>query len=316
MHKLGVITRATILLASAAIFNATAVPAAQPAPAGSAFRDCAVCPQMVALPAGQFTMGAAPDEEEREQLDAFFRGRSQPQRRITVPSFAVGRFEVTRREYHAFAEATGHRGEGCFVWNGSDFELDPRKDWRSPGYAQDDAHPVACVSWNDAQAYARWLSRETGKRYRLPSEAEWEYAARAGAVSARYWGDDTGRMCDYANGADTAATTQLAAARRWGSAGCNDRHAHTAPAGSYRANAFGLHDMLGNVGEWTQDCWNADYHGAPAHPRAWLSGECGMRAVRGGAWDDAPIGLRAAYRVGSPVTIRLYSRGFRVARDE
>jgi formylglycine-generating enzyme required for sulfatase activity len=271
---------------------------------------------MVVIPAGQFTMGVAPDEEERENLDTAFRGRSQPPHRVTVRSFAAAKFELTRREFRAFAEATGHLGDSCFVWNGSDFELDPRKDWRNPGYAQEDTHPVACVSWDDAQAYTRWLSRQTGKAYRLLSEAEWEYAARAGTTTSRYWGDDANRACDYANGADAAATAQLPAARRWGSAPCNDRHAHTAPVGSYRANAFGLHDMLGNVGEWTQDCWNAHYSGAPADQRAWTAGDCALRAVRGGAWDDAPTGLRAAFRVGSPTTIRLYSRGFRVARDD
>lgn len=303
---------ATMLLLTLAA--AGAAYAAQPAQ--HAFRDCPLCPEMVAIPAGQFVMGAAPDEEEREHLAAPFRGRSQPQRRITAHAFAAGRHEITRGQFRAFAEATGHRGSSCFVWNGNDFELDPHKDWRNTGYAQDDTHPVVCVSWEDATTYARWLSRETGKRYRLLSEAEWEYAARAGTTSARYWGEDASRLCDYANGADATATAQLAAARRWGSAACNDRHAHTAPAGSYRANAFGLHDMLGNAGEWTQDCWNADYRGAPAGQQAWIGGDCALRAVRGGAWDDAPTGLRAAYRVGSPITIRLYSRGFRVARDD
>lgn len=293
---------------------AGAVCAAQTAP--RATRDCALCPEMVAIPAGQFVMGAAPDEEDREHLAAAFRGRSQPQRRVTVQAFAAGRHEITRGQFRAFAEATGHRGSGCFVWNGFDFELDPLKDWRNPGYAQDDTHPVVCVSWEDATAYTRWLARATGKTYRLLSEAEWEYAARAGTVTARYWGDDANRTCEYANGADAAATAQLPAARRWGSADCNDRHAHTAPAGSYRANAFGLYDMLGNAGEWTQDCWNVDYRSAPDGQQAWTAGDCALRAVRGGAWDDAPTGLRAAYRVGSPVTIRLYSRGFRVARDD
>jgi formylglycine-generating enzyme len=203
--------RATILLLVAAASAGTAF-AATALPAGSAFRDCSVCPEMVTIPAGQFVMGAAADEEERENLDTAFRGRSQPARRVTVQSFAAAKFELTRREFRAFAEATGHRGDSCFVWNGNDFELDPNKDWRNPGYAQDDAHPVVCVSWDDAQAYARWLSRQTGKAYRLLSEAEWEYAARAGTTSARYWGDDANRACDYANGADAAATAQLPAA--------------------------------------------------------------------------------------------------------
>jgi formylglycine-generating enzyme len=288
---------------------------AKPAPPQTQ-RDCAACPDLMALPAGHFMMGTAPDEEDREQLAAAFRDRSQPQRRVTVAAFSIARFELTRGQFRAFAEATGHRGDGCFVWNGKDFELDPNKDWRNPGYPQTDAHPVVCVSWDDANAYTRWLSRETGRRYRLPSEAEWEYAARGGSGTPRYWNGDAARACDYSNGADAAAVAQLPAARRWDSAPCNDGHAHTAPAGSFRANAFGLHDLLGNVGEWTQDCWNGNYNGAPADQRPWSTGDCALRAVRGGAWDDGPTALRAAYRVGSPTTIRLYSRGFRVARDE
>lgn len=261
-------------------------------------------------------MGAGPGEEAREQLAEAFRYRSEPQRRVKVQRFFAGKFEVTRGQYRVFAEATGRASDGCFVWNGNDFEKDATKHWHNTGYAQDDTHPAACVSWGDALAYTEWLSKITGKRYRLPSEAEWEYVARAGTATSRYWGDDDGLACTYANGADRAARAQAPHAGGWGGVDCDDRFAHTAPAGSYRANAFGVHDMLGNVGEWTQDCWNANYHGAPTDARAWLSGDCTMRVVRGGAWDDAPTGLRAAYRVGSPTIIRLYSRGFRVARDE
>ncbi len=282
---------------------------------GSAYRDCADCPEMVVVPAGSFVMGTAPGEETREQLAESFRYRSEPPRRVQVRPFSVGKFEVTRGQYRAFAEATGRAGSGCFVWNGADFELDKTKDWRNTGYAQSDAHPVACVSWEDAGAYVQWLAQKTTKPYRLLTEAEWEYATRAGAATARYWGDDADQACTHANGADRSAARHTLTARQWQSASCDDGHAHTAPAGSYRANAFGLHDMLGNVGEWTQDCWNNHYNGAPVDGRAWLAGDCAMRAVRGGAWDDAPTGLRAAYRVGSPATIRLYSRGFRVARD-
>ena len=156
----------------------------------------------------------------------------------------------------------------------------------------------------------------TGKPYRLLTEAEWEYAARAGATTARYWGDDGNMACGYANGADLTAKAQVPIAGNWANANCDDRAAYTAPVGSYRANAFGLHDMLGNVGEWTQDCWNGNYSGAPTDGSAWAAGDCALRAVRGGSWDDAPQGLRAAYRVGSPTIIRVYGRGFRVARDD
>src|SRR5215510_11402463 len=139
---------------------------------GTVFRDCAECPEMVVIPAGKFVMGAAPGEEDREGLASRFHHRSQPQRSVNVRSLAVGRFEVTRGQYRVFAEATGRASDGCFVWAGADFEKDAGRDWRNPGFAQDDNHPVACVSWEDANAYARWLSEKTGGTYRLLTEAE------------------------------------------------------------------------------------------------------------------------------------------------
>jgi formylglycine-generating enzyme required for sulfatase activity len=232
---------------------------------------------------------------------------------VAVKAFAAGKFEVTRGQYRAFAEATGRTSDGCFVWRGAGFEQDPARDWRNPGYAQDDSHPVVCVSWDDANAYARWLSDKTGRRYRLLSEAEWEYAARGGTTGTRYWGENRDVACEYANGADVSTRARVPGTSDWPVAQCDDRYGYTAPAGSYRANPFGLHDMLGNVWEWTQDCWNADYAGAPADAAAWSTGDCALRVVRGGSWEDAPVGLRAAYRVGSPTVIRVYIRGFRVA---
>ena len=282
---------------------------------GDTFKDCTDCPQMVVIPAGRYLMGAAPDEEARENLSEAFRHRSQPQHEVTVRHFSMGKFEITRGQYRVFATATGRGSDGCFVWSGPDFEKDPAKDWRNPGYAQDDTHPVACVSWDDASAYAQWLAQKTGMRYRLPSEAEWEYAARAGTATARYWGDDENAFCSHANGADLTAQRQVPGASQWAAAPCDDRAAYTAPVGRYRANAYGLHDMLGNVEEWTQDCWYANYRAAPTDGSAWTAGDCSLRAVRGGSWIDAPVGLRAAYRVGSPTVIRVYRRGFRVAKE-
>jgi sulfatase modifying factor 1 len=270
---------------------------------------------MIVIPAGRFVMGAVPGEENRENLADPFRDRSQPQRTVEVKGFAAGRYEVTRGEYRVFAEATARAHGGCFVWGRSGFELDPARDWHHPGYAQDDRHPVTCASWEDATAYVRWLGERTGRAYRLLTEAEWEYAARAGTTTSRPWGDEAGAACRHANGADLAAVTGVPAAREWGYATCDDGAAYTAPVGRYAANAFGLHDMLGNAAEWTADCWNANYVGAGADARAATTGDCALRAVRGGAWDDAPAGVRAAYRVGSPTTVRVYSRGFRVASD-
>ena len=270
---------------------------------------------MVAVPAGGFVMGAAPGEEERTNLAEEFRNRSQPQRSVNVKGFLAGQFEVTRGEYRAFAQATGRTSDGCYVWGGAAWQMDPEKTWRNPGYPQDDTHPATCVSWEDATAYAAWLSQQTGKRYRLLTEAEWEYAARGGTTTTRFWGDAANLSCEYANTADRSTAARVPGSRAWHVADCDDRHPYTAPVGTFRPNAFGLHDMLGNVEEWTQDCWTGDFRGAPTDGSAVTAGDCSMRAVRGGAWDDSPVGVPAAYRVGSPVTVRVYRRGFRVATD-
>ena len=143
------------------------------------------------------------------------------------------------------------------------------------------------VSWEDAQQYVRWLSRETGETYRLLSEAEWEYMARAGTQTERYWGDDASRQCSYANGDDDDVE-------------CSDGHEGTAPAGSFRANAWGLYDVLGNVWEWMEDCWNGDYSGAPTDGSAWRTGDCSLRVLRGGSWGEIPRFLRSACREQVP----------------
>jgi len=293
------------------------MPSGQRAVAADApvLRDCTECPELVAIPAGSVVLGAAPGEEARENLADAFRDRSQPQRNVQVRAFHAGRHEITRAQYRAFVEATGHVGPGCFVWTGEEFTPDPNKDWRAPGFGQQDTHPAICVSWDDAQAYLHWLGTRTGRRYRLLTEAEWEYAARAGTTTARYWGEDSATACAHANGADAATAAAVPAAGQWPVARCNDRYPYTAPVGSFPPNAFGLYDMLGNAAEWTQDCWNPDYRSTPVDGSAAVSGDCGMRAVRGGAWNDAPVGVRAAYRVGSPTVIRVESRGFRIARD-
>lgn len=279
-------------------------------------RDCAKCPEMVAVPAGRFRMGVADDEEEAEQLADEFRHRSLPLRIVHISPVLIGRFEVTVAQYREFARQTERaEGDGCFVWSGDRHALDGALSWQRPGFAQDDDHPVTCVSWQDAVDYTRWLSQHTGKRYRLPSEAEWEYAARSGARTYRFWGSDPDSACAYANGADRSTRAAVPGAVQWPAHACDDGFPQTAPVGRFRPNAFGLHDMLGNVAEWTADCWNPDYRGGPDSGSARTDGDCAMRVVRGGAWDEGPAGLRSAYRVGSPVVIRVYARGFRVARD-
>ena len=153
------------------------------------------------------------------------------------------------------------------------------------------------VSWNDSVAFVKWLSEKTGKPYRLPSEAEWEYAARAGTTTRYPWGDDPGE--NRANFHDSGS--------RWSGE-------QTSPVGSFEPNAFGLYDMIGNVWEWLQDCWNDSYKGAPRDGRAWESGDCGLRVVRGGSWYDNPGNARVASRVRIEPTIRVSDLGFRLAR--
>ena len=253
-------------------------------------------PEMVVLPPGTFTMGAQAGEEEREDVPASYRGRAEPCHKVTIARpFALGRGPVTRGQFEAFltANPSYRMTGGAYIWNGSEWKNDPTADWRSPGFAQKDDHPVVCVNWQDAQAYVQWLSRVTGQSYRLPSEAEWEYACRAGTAMARYWGDrqPTDREANF--GSHIGGTTAI---------------------GSYPANGFGLYDMLGNVWEWVEDRWHNNYQGAPNDGAAWTTGDCTPRVLRGGSWYDVPRGVRAAIRSGSTPDDRNNVIGFRVTR--
>ena len=172
--------------------------------------------------------------------------------------------------------------------SGESGDIGRRGIGRTPGFEQTDWEPVVCVSWQGAQAYAAWLSGETGQAYRLLSEAEWEYVARAGTRTARYWGEREGGQCGYANG--TGSSTNFDGRT------CHDGYARTAPVRSYEANGFGLYDVLGNVWEWVQDCWNPHYQEVPSDGRAWESEDCSWRVRRGGSWDDGPRHLRSANR--------------------
>jgi formylglycine-generating enzyme required for sulfatase activity len=299
---------------------APAQAAQTPAPLkpGSVFKDCEICPEMVVIPAGRFVMGAPPGEEEREKLPENFRNRSQPQHDVKISSFMAGRYEITVGQYRAFAMATNRSSNGgCFVWNGTEWKNDTSKDWRSTGFPQNDSHPVACVSFDDAMAYVQWLQQKTGQSYRLLTEAEWEYAARAETRTARYWGDDANVSCAYANVLDLKAKTTIPGASNWATAtfNCDDGFAYTAPVGSFKANGLGLYDMLGNVWEWTQDCWNDNYAGAPTDGSAWTAGDCSRRVARGGSWSINPQYLRAAYRGRYATANRNDFGGFRVARS-
>ena len=270
---------------------------------GRRFRDCPGCPELVVVPAGWFMMGSPAGENGRADEEG-------PQHRVEIAEpFAVSVQEVTGGEFARFVRATGHAmGNSCWTWDSKvENWVKGSATWRNPGFEQTDWHPVVCVNWDDARTYARWLSRETGERYRLLSESEWEYAARGGARTARYWGESESDQCRHANGADASTAFDWRVS-------CNDGHGRTSPVGSYTKNGFGLHDVLGNVWEWVQDCWNEDYAGAPADGRAWERGDCSRRVSRGGAWYSRPGVLRSADRGGYGTGFRGSHLGFRVTR--
>jgi len=272
---------------------------------GQVFRDCDVCPEMVVVPSGSFMMGSPSSEQGRNDDEG-------PVHRVRIAkSFAVGVYEVTRGEFSRFVAATGHPGgDSCWTLESKEIKDLLVRNWWRPGFSQTNRDPVVCVNWNDAQAYTRWLSGETGEEYRLLSESEWEYVARAGTRTARYWGASESGQCHHANGADRKLKGQYSLAK--GVVSCDDGHVYTAPVGSYVGNGYGLHDVLGNVMEWTQDCWS--YVGAPSDGSAMESGDCSRRVLRGGSWYFKPRNLRSAIRFRLPAGDRSYLAGIRVAR--
>ncbi len=237
------------------------------------FQDCDECPKMVVIPSGRFTMGSSGAEAGHDDDE-------EPLHRVRIDyQFAVGVYEVTFAEWYACLDAGGC---GNYIPD----------DWR---WGRGN-RPVINVNWDDAQSYVRWLSARTGKTYRLLSESEWEYVARAGTETAYSWGDSIG-------------------VNRANCVGCGDEWDKTAPVGSFAANAWGVHDMHGNVEEWVQDCWNENYEGAPTDGSAWGAEECNRRVVRGGPWYYAPSYLRSASRSSDFSAYRFRGLGFRVARN-
>ncbi|GEP08601.1 hypothetical protein MGN01_04460 [Methylobacterium gnaphalii] len=236
--------------------------------AGETFRDCDTCPELVVVPSGEFAMGSTDSEFEK------------PQHRVVLAKpFAVGRYEVTFAQWDACAAA-----KAC------------RADIDDHGFGRAD-RPVIDVSWDEAQAFVKWLSSQTKQTYRLPTEAEWEYAARAGSRSVFPWGATVGNAkanCDDCSG--NPARTTL-------------------PVGSFRPNAFGLFDTAGNAAEWVDDCWNGSYRSAPSDGSSWRTGQCQMRVLRGGAFANKASAVRSSARFRYDRDVRYYTNGFRVARD-
>jgi formylglycine-generating enzyme required for sulfatase activity len=256
--------------------------------------DAPIAPKMRVVPAGNFVMGSPAWELQRNA--------NESQHAVTIRySFAIGQYDVTRGEYSAFVASTGYVSkdpDGCFTYNGKEWALNKAADWERPGMGQSNDDPVVCVSWHDAESYAEWISQQTGHHYRLMSESEYEYVARAGTTTAYWWGCSVG----------------------YGRANCGDcgsqwDRQRTSPGGSFQPNPFGLYDMNGNVWQWMGDCWNESYRNAPTDGSPSESGNCELQVQRGGGWTNISKYSRAAQRSWDRTVIRNADNGFRLARD-
>lgn len=279
MKQLSMILAAAVVLTTATIVVVShGLSSRSSARANTPFADCVDCPQMVVIPAGEFTMGSPASEP--------YRG-AEMQHRVTIAApFALSKYEVTFAQWDVCV-ADG----GCGGLKPDDF-----------GWGRGN-RPVVGVNWNDAERYVAWLSKKTGKPYRLPSEAEWEYAARAGTKAAYYFGD-----------AITPSQANFDGSMGDSSAPADLNRQKTMPVGSFPANAFGLHDMHGNVWEWTEDCWSEEYSSAtPADGKPYSTPNCGGRVMRGGSWEDYAGDVRSAARVASGAEEMSWSDGFRMA---
>lgn len=265
----------------------------------AAANDAPIAPPMVTVKGGNFLMGSSANPKDRDYPI------SEPVHVVGIKTFRLSKYETTVGQFRQFVEATGYQASGdCWKLAANEWGMDVGPvAWDSPANAPTEYHPVMCVSWNDAQAYLAWLSQTTGKHYRLPSEAEWEYAARAGSKARYPFGDDPAAICKYGNVFDRSG--KAAIERLTGKAGeeinCDDHAELTTVVGMYAANAFGLYDMLGNVREFVEDCQHVDYEGAPSDGTAWTA-DCqrlhGSTMVihRGGSYNSGPIGASPTYR--------------------
>jgi len=293
-------TPAPSVLPAAAVAAAPLAPA--PAP-GEVFRDCPTCPLMKALAAGDFQQGT-PASAEALSFE-------MPQHKVVIAHpFAAGVYDVTVGEYSQFVAATGVGANSCATYDGA-WRVNPAVTWRNAIESQTASHPVSCVSWHDAKDYAAWLSHTTHQVYRLPSASEWEYAARAGSAAPVLW-TTPAEACSYANVADQTAAQHY---HGWKVLPCTDEFVQSAPVGSFKANAFGLYDMLGNVFQWTEDCWTDNYQLAPIDGSAQSAGDCTQHELRGGSWFTQPDFVRTAYRNRFDSNYRSTSVGFRLIRE-
>ena len=291
--------------------------------------------KMVLIPSGEFKMGS---DESAEETAAFFKKNygmdcptawplkhEHPQHRVRITKpFYLGTYHVTRGQFRQFVKDSGYKMDaekgdepGAYGWDAEtktfgDFHKD--YSWRNAGFQQTDEHPVVNVSWNDAVAFCKWLSKKEGKTYRLPTEAEWEYACRAGTTTRYHSGDDPETLANVANVADATAKAKFPD-WKW-TIKASDGYVFTSPVGRFKPNAFGLYDMHGNAWQWCADWHGDDYYGkSPADdPIGPDTGD--GRVFRGGSWVYGPLNSRSAFRAEGSPDVRLNDLGFRVARTQ
>ncbi len=290
---------------------------------GTTFKDCPECQTMVVIPAGSYTMGSSEEERAREGVPPAFGDHEKPQVQITIARpFAMAATETTRGQFAAFVKETNRPIPiECAVYN-------PEQDnwagiegktfnWQDPGFDQTDDHPVACVSYEDARDYAAWMSKKTGKKYRLASESEWEYAARGGTSTARPWGDSVTPICSKAHIMTSATFADINDAESWvDELVCSGTKSWTVPVASFEPNQFGLYDMLGNQWEWIADCSTEDHRDMPTDGSPELTGDCSKRITKGGAFHSRVWLARPATRgSGQDGSNRPVASGIRILRE-
>ncbi|MEN8220895.1 MAG: formylglycine-generating enzyme family protein [Pseudomonadota bacterium] len=277
---------------------------------GETFRDRladgSLGPQMIWIPAGSYRMG---------DIQGCGRKEEQPVHHVSVERFAIGKYELTLGEFKKFVEATGYKTDAekegsCYSYS-KGWRLIKDINWREPKFSQSDQHPAVCMSFNDGKAYTKWLSEQTGQQYRLPTEAEWEYAARAGSQTTRYWGNDSNKACNYANVADKTAKQKYP---EWETHNCTDTYIYTSPAGKFKPNQLGLYDILGNVWEWTCSEYKNKYgSGQEQHCQINIDKNKQI-SIRGTAWFYGPTRMRIAARSKAKPNQRYVDVGLRIAR--
>ncbi len=251
-------------------------------------------PYMIEVPAGSFQMGC---QSGWDDALGGCRNNEKPAHHVTIKKFALAKYETTVGQFKQFINETNYlttaekQNRGCTIQNkDEEWVMSREHNWRNSGFKQTDKHPVVCISWNDAHAYIDWLSKKTAKAYRLPAEAEWEYAARSGKATAFFWGESANRHFVNYRGMEG-----------------DDKWQYTSPVGLFSGNGFDLYDMSGNAWEWVEDCWRENYKSECKNPQ--------LRTRRGGGWDNYPLNIRSAYRNHGGKADRSYLYGFRVAHD-